>query len=100
MTTLAPHGRPAADGLFSLDRTPRQIELFEYVFAFTLQHGYQPSVREMGEELRILSPNGIACHLRGLVRKGWIAKGPTQSRAIHFLRWPDGSPFEGFGKPA
>lgn len=89
-----------------LDRnelTARQQAVLDYLHLYTLRHGYQPTVREIGLATGIGSPNGIMGHTRGLQKKGWITlgKGRVQgeegrSRAIRFLAQPDGRPFYGF----
>lgn len=76
--------------------TPRQRELFDFVHAYTCEHGYQPTFRELMDAMGMKSPNGVKCHLDALTKKGWLALSGTQSRAMKFLRNPDGSPFRGF----
>ncbi|MBD3674691.1 MAG: hypothetical protein HUJ26_14300 [Planctomycetaceae bacterium] len=64
--------------------TERQQRVYDYLIEFTLEHGFQPSVREMMAALEIESPNGIVCHLRALHKKGWIRRSDDQqSRALH-----------------
>lgn len=41
-----------------------------------------PTVREIGDEFGIASPNGVICHLTALERKGWITVGQMQARSI------------------
>jgi SOS-response transcriptional repressor LexA len=78
--------------------TPRQAEIFGLIFEHTMDCGFQPSVREIGDRCGIRSPNGAACILRALAKKGWLAHpdGSGHSRAVVFLRKPDGTPFLGF----
>jgi repressor LexA len=76
--------------------TDRQAGIFFYLFQFTLQNGYQPSIRELCDEFTINSPNGMMVHLKALARKGWISLSGGESRAVRFLRRPDGGKFVGF----
>jgi repressor LexA len=76
--------------------TAKQVRIYDYLFGFTADHGYQPSLREMMEVFDHTSPNGIHCHYKGLRKKGWIEFGASDSRSIRFLYCPDGRPFRGF----
>lgn len=49
------------------------------------EHGYAPSIREIGRALKIKSPNAVSLHLIALERKGWITRRPTEARAIRVL---------------
>lgn len=49
--------------------TSRQLEILRYVAEYRLSHGYAPSIRELCVAFAISSTNGIAEHLRALVRK-------------------------------
>lgn len=40
--------------------------------------GRPPSMRELGLLAGIKSPNGVACHLRRLVRMGLLKRGPAR----------------------
>jgi SOS-response transcriptional repressor LexA len=81
--------------LVDLGLTERQAGIFIYLFEFTRIHGWQPSIRDMGEEFSITSPNGIGVHLKALARKGWIEQ-HGQQRGLRFLRTPTGGRFCGF----
>ena len=50
--------------------------------------GYGPTVREIGEEFDINSPNGVVCHLKALEKKGLITREPNMSRAIQLMAEP------------
>lgn len=62
--------------------TRRQREIFEFLKDKILNRGYGPTVREIGEEFSIKSPNGVMCHLKALERKGLIQRESNISRAI------------------
>ncbi len=44
--------------------------------------GYGPTVREIGEGFKIMSPNGVMCHLNALVKKGLILREGRSARAL------------------
>jgi len=62
--------------------TKRQREVFEFIRDKIENRGYGPTVREIGEEFDIASPNGVMCHLKALEKKGLITREPNMSRAI------------------
>ncbi len=66
--------------------TQRQRQVYEYIREKILHRGYGPTVREIGEQFSIRSPNGVVCHLRALERKGLISRQPNKSRAIELLQ--------------
>lgn len=62
--------------------TKRQQAIFDYVRDKILNRGYGPTVREIGLEFGIKSPNGVMCHLKALEKKGLITRESNMSRAI------------------
>src|SRR5215467_13617019 len=62
--------------------TSRQREVFEFIREKITGRGYGPTVREIGDNFRISSPNGVMCHLKALEKKGLIIREPNMSRAI------------------
>lgn len=68
--------------------TPRQREIYEFVKDNIMNRGYGPTVREIGDEFGIKSPNGVMCHLKALVKKGLITREPNLSRAIQLSDKP------------
>lgn len=62
--------------------TNRQREVYEFIREKIRQRGYGPTVREIGQQFQISSPNGVMCHLKALERKGLIHREPNMSRAI------------------
>jgi len=66
--------------------TERQHAVYEFVRDKILNRGYGPTVREIGENFQINSPNGVMCHLRALEKKGLIRRSPNKSRAIELTR--------------
>lgn len=68
---------PATDQL-----TNRQRDVFDFIRDKIVNRGYGPTVREIGEQFEIRSPNGVMCHLKALEKKGLITREPNMSRAI------------------
>jgi repressor LexA len=65
--------------------TPRQREIYQFIRRKIQGRGYGPTVREIGNEFGIRSPNGVMCHLKALQKKGLIHREPNMSRAIQLL---------------
>lgn len=68
--------------------TPRQREIYHFIRSKIQGRGYGPTVREIGLEFGIKSPNGVMCHLKALQKKGLIHREPNMSRAIQLLEDP------------
>ncbi|MEG1396781.1 MAG: transcriptional repressor LexA [Oscillospiraceae bacterium] len=71
--------------------TAKQQEIYDYIISFTEQHGYPPSVREIGEAVHLKSPSTVHFHLKGLERAGVITKDAGKTRAISIAPNADGS---------
>lgn len=67
--------------------TERQQGIYNFLKDKILNRGYGPTVREIGAQFGIRSPNGVMCHLKALEKKGLITREPHMSRAIQ-LREP------------
>lgn len=66
--------------------TDRQKNVYEFIRDKICNRGYGPTVREIGAEFSISSPNGVMCHLKALEKKGLIRRSPNKSRAIELTR--------------
>jgi repressor LexA len=62
--------------------TERQRRILEVIRTFTADHGYPPSVREIGERVGLSSSSTIHAHLKALERRGLISRDPTKPRAL------------------
>ena len=62
--------------------TARQQEIWQFLVAYVDDHGYPPTVREIGEEVGLASPSTVHAHLANLERVGLIRRDPTKPRAI------------------
>ncbi len=72
--------------------TSRQSEIYRFIRDKIQGRGYGPTVREIGTEFKIKSPNGVMCHLKALQKKGLIHREPNMSRAIQLLDDPTSAP--------
>ena len=68
--------------------TKRQKAVYEFIRDKIHGRGYGPTVREIGEQFEISSPNGVMCHLKALEKKGLIIREPNMSRAIQLAKEP------------
>jgi len=68
--------------------TDRQHAVYLFIRDKILHRGYGPTVREIGLQFGIRSPNGVMCHLKALERKGLIQREPNMSRAIQLSAEP------------
>ena len=70
--------------------TEKQLAVYEFLRDKIRTRGYGPTVREIGGNFGISSPNGVMCHLKALVKKGLITREPHMSRAIQLAAEPIG----------
>jgi repressor LexA len=70
--------------------TARQREILDFIEAQMQDHGYPPSVREIGEAVGLTSPSTVHTHLNTLERLGYLRRDPTKPRAIE-VRWDPNS---------
>jgi repressor LexA len=68
--------------------TKRQRHVYEFIRDKIRKRGYGPTVREIGENFGIASPNGVMCHLKALEKKGLITREANMSRAIQLAAEP------------
>lgn len=62
--------------------TSKQRAFVDFIRSFTADRGFPPTVRNLGDQFLIKSPNGVMCHLKALERKGYILREAKRSRAI------------------
>ena len=62
--------------------TARQRQVLEVIDAHLREHGYPPSVREIGLAVGLTSPSTVHSHLATLQRLGYLRRDPTKPRAI------------------
>lgn len=66
--------------------TQRQREVYEFVVRYADDHGYPPTVREIGEAVGLASPSTVHAHLANLERAGYLRRDPTKPRALELTR--------------
>ncbi|MBU5436072.1 transcriptional repressor LexA [Pseudoflavonifractor sp. MSJ-37] len=62
--------------------SPKQQQIYSFIIEYQSEHGYPPSVREIGEAVALKSPSTVHFHLKGLEAAGLIAKAEGKTRAI------------------
>src|SRR5256714_10985848 len=65
--------------------TKRQQEIWEFLVEYVDQHGYPPTVREIGEQVGLASPSTVHAHLANLERAGLLRRDPTKPRALELI---------------
>ena len=55
--------------------TTRQQEIWQFLVSYVDDHGYPPTVREIGEKVGLASPSTVHAHLANLERVGLIKFG-------------------------
>lgn len=65
--------------------TAKQQQIYDYILSFTNDHGYPPSVREIGAAVGLKSPSTVHFHMKGLEEAGVIVKAEGKTRAITLL---------------
>ncbi len=65
--------------------TARQQEIWNYLVEYVDQHGYPPTVREIGEHVGLASPSTVHAHLANLERAGLLRRDPTKPRALELV---------------
>jgi repressor LexA len=72
--------------------TGRQQEIWTFLTQYVDEHGYPPTVREIGEAVGLASPSTVHAHLANLERAGLIKRDPTKPRALELRREPKAEP--------
>lgn len=62
--------------------SPRQRAILDMIRETTLERGYPPSVREIGESVGLTSPSSVAHQLKNLQRAGYLRIDPNRPRAL------------------
>jgi len=67
-------------------RNDRTREILSFIEDFTRQHGYPPTIREIGKAFSIASTNGVRYHLHLLEKNGQLKRSGKISRGIESMR--------------
>jgi repressor LexA len=65
--------------------TTRQQEIWQFLADYVDEHGYPPTVREIGDAVGLASPSTVHAHLANLERAGLLRRDPTKPRAIELV---------------
>ena len=71
--------------MVELNLTKRQQEIFDYVRQYAGEHGYPPTVRDIGKAIGLTSSSTVHAHLANLEKLGLLKRDPTKPRAIEVL---------------
>jgi repressor LexA len=65
--------------------TARQREILAFVNEHSAQHGYPPTVREIGTAVGLTSSSTVHAHLANLERLGLLRRDPAKPRALNLV---------------
>src|SRR5262245_41785963 len=68
-----------------LPLTKRQREILDYLNEFINQHGYAPSLEEIGRRFGLSSLATVHKHLTNLQEKGFIKRAWNRSRSVEMM---------------
>src|SRR5262244_2129505 len=68
-----------------LPLTKRQREILDYLQEFIQQHGYAPSLEEIGHRFNLSSLATVHKHLTNLEEKGFIKRSWNRSRSVELI---------------
>jgi repressor LexA len=69
----------------ALPLTKRQREILDYLGEFIQQHGYAPSLEEIGRRFNLSSLATVHKHLTNLQEKGFIRRSWNRSRSVEMV---------------
>lgn len=68
-----------------MDLTKRQQEIIDFIKRYAEDHGYPPTVRDIGRAVGLASSSTVHAHLANLERLGLLRRDPTKPRAMELL---------------
>lgn len=80
--------------MFTRDKGRRE-KILEFVRDYIDEHGFAPSVREIGRAVGINSTKAVKYHLDILVTEGLLKRTPRQARGLQTAHQPDALPLIG-----
>lgn len=63
-------------------------EVYEYIEQYIFKNNYPPTVREIGEKLKLDSTSSVVYHLKKLENQGKIVRSENKNRAIELVDKP------------
>jgi repressor LexA len=67
------------------DLTKRQREIFDFISRYLKDHGYPPTVREIGKAVGLTSSSTVHAHLSKLETLGVVKRDPSKPRALEVM---------------
>src|SRR5918998_1185775 len=71
--------------MVELNLTKRQQEIFDFIKRYSGEHGYPPTVRDIGKAIGLTSSSTVHAHLANLEKLGLVRRDPTKPRALELL---------------
>jgi repressor LexA len=71
--------------MVDLNLTKRQREIFDFIKRYSADHGYPPTVRDIGKAIGLTSSSTVHAHLSNLEKLGLVRRDPTKPRALELL---------------
>ncbi|WP_319471333.1 transcriptional repressor LexA [uncultured Trichococcus sp.] len=68
------------------NKDSRQLEVLQYIYEEVQEKGYPPTVREIGNAVKLSSTSTVHGHLSRLEKNGFIQRDPTKPRAIELTQ--------------
>lgn len=78
-----------------MELTKRQQEVLDFIRIYRAEHGYPPTVRDIGQAVGLASSSTVHAHLANLERLGLLRRDPSKPRALELLDRAVGSVAEG-----
>ena len=63
----------------------RQLAIYDFIKSYSDEHGYPPSVREIGAAVGLASPSTVHMHLKALESQGLIKRDSKKPRTIEVM---------------
>jgi len=70
----------------------RQARMLSYIRDYVEEHGYPPSIREIGQAVGISSTSVVSYNLNALVNKGFLVRNDKVSRGLRLAEDGDAEP--------
>ena len=68
----------------------RQLAIYDFIKSYSDEHGYPPSVREIGAAVGLASPSTVHMHLKVLEEQGLIKRDSKKPRTIEVMEKHEG----------
>ena len=78
----------------------RQLAIYDFICSYSEEHGYPPSVREIGAAVGLASPSTVHMHLKALEEQGLIRRDSKKPRTIEVVSKQDADDAEHLASPS